>query len=109
MENAAFASMQLLMNEENKANKILEINRDGFANDALTTIQAEMSRYGGVVAENVQLLNEMIAQGSAAAVAKALHEREDQLLKALETTPNEKTAEVAKRAFTSLKQQIQLP
>ena len=107
--NAAFRASQKLFHAKAKIEKLQALNSDGFANDAIAEIQKQVNEHQAVVDQNLAALNQLAGTDASIAVAQALVAREAQLQKDLETVPADQTAEVAKTAFQTLKQQINLP
>ncbi len=107
--NAAFRASQLAFHAKDKIKRLEALNSDGFADDAIAELESQVSGHNQVVAENLNVLNNLAGTDASIAVAQALVAREAQLQKDLETVAEDKTAEVAKTAFKSLKEQIKLP
>jgi hypothetical protein len=107
--NAAFRASQKLFHAKAKIEKLQALNSDGFANDAIAEIQKQVNEHQAVVDQNLAALNQLAGTDASIAVAQALVAREAQLQKDLETVAADQTAEVAKTAFQTLKQQINLP
>jgi len=107
--NAAFRASQKLFHAKAKIEKLQALNSDGFANDAIAEIQEQVNEHQATVDQNLAALNQLAGTDASIAVAQALAAREAQLQKDLETVAADQTAEVAKTAFQTLKQQISLP
>ncbi len=107
--NAAFRASQMAFHAKDKIKRLEALNSDGFANDAIAELESQVSGHNQIVAENLTVLNSLAGTDASIAVAQALVAREAQLQKDLETVSENKTAEVARTAFKSLKEQIKLP
>jgi hypothetical protein len=107
--NSAFRASQMLFHAKAKIEKLQALNSDGFADDAIADLEKQIGEHQSTKKENLAVLNQLAGADASIAVARALAEREAQLVRDLETVTTDQTAEVAKIAFQSLKQQINLP
>ena len=107
--NAAFRASQKMFHAKAKIEKLKTLNSDGFANDAIAEIQKQVNEHQAVLDQNLATLNQLAGTQASIAVAQALVAREAQLRKDLETVSADQTAEVAKLAFQTIKEQINLP
>jgi hypothetical protein len=107
--NSAFRASQMLFHAKAKVERLQALNSDGFADDAIVDLRKQIDEHQSTVDENLAFLNKLAGADASIAVAKALAAREAQLVRDLEAVTADQTAEVAKTAFRTIKQQIKLP